>query len=175
MKAPEQEFESAVQAHYTALYRFAFSLTRNESDAADLTQSTFQALLKNLSQVRELAKVKSWLFTSLYRAFLQARRHEQRFPKVEVDETQVPAVAHSAGAGIDAASVAAALDKMEEPFRSTLILFYMEEHSYREIAEILEVPIGTVMSRLARGKALLQALLADRAPNIVPFPIRKAS
>jgi len=175
MKPEQAIFEDAVSAHYQSVYRFAFSLTRSEADACDLTQTAFERLLRNAAQVRDASKLKTWLFTTLYRAFLEQRRHETRFPKVAVDEATLPVVESGAGDSIDGASVSNALAEIEEPFRSTLILFYLQEHSYREIAEILNVPVGTVMSRLSRGKALLRALLANRTPNIVPLPLKAAS
>jgi RNA polymerase sigma-70 factor, ECF subfamily len=175
MNEAGNEFEMLVNAHYAPAYRFALSLTRNESDAADLTQTAFQRLLKKLGTLRDPGKAKTWLFTTVYRLFLEGARRAQRFPHTTVDEAEISAVDNAAPDRIDAESVMAALEQIEEPFRSTLVLFYLEDHSYREIAEILNVPVGTVMSRLSRGKTLLRALLADRSStNIIPLPIRRA-
>lgn len=82
------DFEQLVDAHYTALYRFAFSLAKNEMDAADLTQQTFYIWAEKGRELRDAAKAKAWLFTTIYREFLGRRRHETRFPKVAVDEAQ---------------------------------------------------------------------------------------
>lgn len=171
----EISYENAVQAHYESLYRFAVSLTNSESAASDLTQATFERLLRKSADVRDPAKLKSWLFTTLYRLFIEQKRSEKRHPHVDLDDAPVPHVESTAGEALDASTVMAALQQLEEPFRTPLALFYLDQHSYREIGEILGLPIGTVMSRLSRGKALLRALLTDRAPNIIPFPLRAAS
>lgn len=160
---PGLEFEQLVDAHYAALYRFAYSLAKNEMDAADLTQQTFYIWAEKGHDLRDAGKAKSWLFTTLYREFLGRRKHEIRFPKVALDEApeetiDVPVAAEK----IDAASALQALGRLDENYRAPLTLFYLKQFSYNEIAEVLNVPVGTVMSRLARGKAELRKALADQ-------------
>lgn len=156
------DFEQLVDTHYAALYRFAYSLARNETDAADLTQQTFYVWAQKGRELREAAKAKAWLFTTLYREFLGGRRHETRFPKVTLDQApEEPAEAPVAAEKIDAASALEALGKLHENYRAPLSLFYLKQFSYIEIAEVLNVPIGTVMSRLSRGKAQLRQVLSD--------------
>jgi RNA polymerase sigma-70 factor (ECF subfamily) len=150
------------------------TLTRSEPDACDLTQSAFEKLFAHAAKLRDASKVKSWLFTTLYRLFLEQKRHTTRFPHVELETASLPPVDSSAEEQIDSSIALAALQEVEEPFRAALALFYLEQHSYREIAEILDLPIGTVMSRLARGKALLRAALAAQTSNIVPLPLKAA-
>jgi RNA polymerase sigma-70 factor (ECF subfamily) len=174
MNRHDNTFEEAVSAHYDNVYRFALTLSRNETDACDLTQSAFERLLRKPEQLRDPARAKTWLFTTLYRLFLEKRRREDRFPHVAMDDVDLAAANTDAGTHLDAAAVTNALAQIEEPFRAVLVLFYLEEHSYREIAEVLEVPIGTVMSRLSRGKAMLRALLEDQV-KIVPLPLKAAS
>ncbi len=156
-----QEFEQIVNACYAPVYRFAFSLCKSPDDAADQTQEAFRKLAAKGSGLRELSKAKAWLFTTVYRAFLARHRHEVKFPEVEMTEgvPGLPAMEPEMMTQIDAATAIAALMKLEAIYRAPLTLFYLEEHSYQEIAKILELPIGTVMSRLARGKALLREQL----------------
>jgi RNA polymerase sigma-70 factor (ECF subfamily) len=161
-----QTFDEIVDVHYEALYRFALSLARSEADACDLVQQTFFRWATKGDQLRDISKVKSWLFTTLHREFLGRRRHEDKFPKVEislVEENELTAVSAPPEQQLDGATVMAALQCLEEAYRAPLALFYLEDHSYREISEILEVPIGTVMSRLSRGKALLRAAVLQKA------------
>src|SRR6266849_2440794 len=86
MRTPD--FQQLVDRQYAALYRFALSLSRSEADAADLTQQTFFLWASKGDQLRDRSKAKSWLFTTLYREFLGRRRHEIRFPKVELDDVR---------------------------------------------------------------------------------------
>ena len=153
-----------VHSYYESLYRFALSLTQREEDACDLTQETFYRWATKGAQLRDKSKVKSWLFTTLYREFLGSRRRQTRFPHFEIEavDRELPALQPRTVGVMDAATVVQALLQIEESYRAPLTLFYLEEHSYREIAEILEVPIGTVMSRLSRGKAQLRHVLADK-------------
>jgi RNA polymerase sigma factor (sigma-70 family) len=155
------DFEQIVDAHYAGLYRFALSLARNEPAAADLTQQTFYLWASRGHQLREAGKVKSWLFTTLYREFLGVHRRESRFPQADVEGemAELPAEGGSIADAIDGATVVAALQQVDEVYRAPLTLFYLEEFSYREIAAVLGVPAGTVMSRLSRGKAMLRKLL----------------
>jgi RNA polymerase sigma-70 factor (ECF subfamily) len=159
MSHDQPAFEEAVNAYYQPLYRFALGLSRREADAADLTQRAFERFAESAGTLRDKAKTKTWLFTTLYRDFLQQRRRATRFPESELDETFESTLVEfpQADVAADASAAVAALNDLEEPFRSTLMLFYLQEHSYREIAEILGVPIGTVMSRISRGKELLRS------------------
>jgi len=168
------DFEQLVDAHYAALYRFALSLARSEPAAADLTQQTFYLWASRGHQLRDSAKVKSWLFTTLYREFLSLHRRESRFPQATLDgdTADLPAESASIADSIDGAAVVAALRQIDEVYRAPLTLFYLEEFSYREIAAVLAIPAGTVMSRLSRGKALLRKLLTqecDATGKIVPI------
>ncbi len=158
MPLDETAFEEVVSAYYEPLYRFALGLSRSEADAADLTQRAFERFGEKAGTLRDKAKTKTWLFTTLYRDFLQQKRHDTRFPHGEWDETLDATIVELPRAELaaDANAAVAALNEMEEPFRSTLMLFYLQDHSYKEIAEILDVAIGTVMSRLARGKEMLR-------------------
>lgn len=170
-------FAQLVDAHYQSLYRFALSLARNSADAGDLVQQTFYIWATKGASLRETAKAKSWLFTTLYREFLRGRRRGGRETFIEdlpPGETDVAAEAIDQVAKLDGATVVAALQQVDEVFRAPLTLFYLEDLAYHEIAETLDVPIGTVMSRLPRGKAQLQAILArdDAGANtkVVSFP-----
>ena len=162
----ELSFEQLVERYYQPLYRFALGLSGRENDAWDLTQQTFYRWATKRHQLLDPSKAKSWLFTTLHREFLNSLRRQSRFPHLDIQTTQMelPPVPPAAEARTDGDIILEALARVEEPFRSPLVLFYLEDHSYKEIAEILGVPPGTVMSRISRGKALLRQLLADRPP-----------
>ena len=169
-----EAFTQLVDAHYTALYRFALSLTRSEPDACDLTQQTFYVWATKGQALRDLAKVKSWLFTTLYREFLRGRRRGERVTSLDAATEQgnePAAVEVDTVAAMDAGVVMTALQEVDEVFRAPLTLFYLQDLSYQEIAEALDVPIGTVMSRLSRGKSQLRSRLAAKssAGNVIPF------
>lgn len=161
----ELDFDVLVDSYYQPLYRFALSLSRREADAADLTQQTFYKWATKGNQLRDKSKVKTWLFTTLHREFLSSRRRSQRFPHYEVEEVahELPAVEPEIVNGLDGGSVLQALQEVEDMYRAPLTLFYLEQLSYKEIAELLEVPIGTVMSRLSRGKDQLKKQLVSQA------------
>ena len=157
------DFQELVDRQYAPLFRFALSLAKSEADAADLTQQTFFLWASKGNQLRDPSKAKSWLFTTMYREFLNRRRHEVRFPKVELDDVHEDEMAILPNMNaFDSPTVLQALGEVEEPFRAPLTLFYLEQFSYHEIADMLEVPIGTVMSRLSRGKALLRQRLLSK-------------
>ncbi|MEN9662670.1 MAG: hypothetical protein RL324_1619 [Verrucomicrobiota bacterium] len=158
-----EHFTQLVDAHYASLYRFALSLARNSADAGDLVQQTFFIWATKGHGLREAAKAKSWLFTTLYREFLRGRRRDARATSIEdlpQQASELAAEEVDRVAKLDSATVMVALQSVDEIFRAPLTLFYLEDLSYQEIAAALEVPIGTVMSRLSRGKAQLRAALA---------------
>jgi RNA polymerase sigma-70 factor (ECF subfamily) len=167
--ASNADFESLVQRFYRPLYQFAFSLTRAEADACDLTQQTFTIWAAKGHQLRDASKVKTWLFTTLHREFLDSRRRQTRFPHYDLEaaEPELPVVSPTAISGLDVAHVLGALGRVDEIFQAPVALFYLQDFSYNEIAETLGVPLGTVKSRLARGIGQLQQLLArDIAANL---------
>jgi RNA polymerase sigma-70 factor (ECF subfamily) len=173
-------FEAIVSEQYEPLFKFALSLTRAESDAEDLTQQTFYTWATKGHQLRDTTKAKTWLFTTMHRAFLQMRRRQTRFPHEELDEVaaQLPVVSPALGDHVDSSLVLSALAKVDELFQPAVALFYLEDYSYNEIAGILEVPIGTVKSRLARGLAQLREILlsvsvenrTELTANSLPVP-----
>lgn len=160
-------FESLVKQYYEPLYRFAFSLARTEADACDLTQQTFYVWATKGHQLRDQNSAKTWLFTTLHRVFLQSRRRETRFPHEPLNETddQLPLTYPVMASELDWEQVLEALGRVEENYQAAVALFYLQECSYGEIAEILEVPIGTVKSRLARGLGQLKKMLIQTSPS----------
>jgi RNA polymerase sigma-70 factor, ECF subfamily len=164
-----------IDAFYEPLYRFALSLAKCEASACDLTQETFYRWAAKGHTLRDSSKAKSWLFTTLYREFLQTKRRAQRWPEESYDESLHASSAEEPESlpTEDAQAVHAALFKVDEIYRIPLTLFYLEELSYKEIAEVLAVPAGTVMSRLSRGKQQLRHHLLHPAPiaAVIPFPV----
>jgi len=163
-------FEAIVNEHYEALYRFALSLTRSESDAQDLTQHTFHVWATKGHQLRDLSRVKSWLYTTLHRAFLQWRRRQARFPHQDLDEVieQLSTVSPTLSDQVDSLQVLPALAKVDEVYQAAVALFYLEDYAYKDIAVILDVPVGTVKSRIARGITQLREILLPDARILPP-------
>ena len=157
------EFEGVVTRFYEPLYQFAFSLTRTEADACDLTQQTFYVWATKGHQLRDGSKVKTWLFTTLHRTFLESRRRQTRFPHQELNDVVIESLSISPAlvSQLDSAHVLQALSRVDDLYQAPVALFYREDCSYKEIAEILNLPLGTVKSRMARGIAQLQKMLAS--------------
>jgi RNA polymerase sigma-70 factor, ECF subfamily len=176
MNVDEFDYEQVVALYHEDLYRFAFSLAGNPDDAGELTQETYVRLLSQGWQLRDRTRVKPWLFTTLYRIFLGWKRRETRFPHVEVlsVEHELPPLTPETADGMDGEMAMDAVMDLEEHFRVPLVLYYLQCLTYREIAEALDVPIGTVMSRLSRGKDILRQRLMVRKSkqaqptNIIP-------
>lgn len=160
------DFEKLVADYYAPLYQFAFSLTRDEADACDLVQQTYCIWAGKGHQLHEVSKVKTWLFTTLHREFLGARRKQGRFPHVQLDSAaaELPVVPPASVNRLDTAPLLRALAQLDEVFQAPVALFYLQDCSYNEIADILEVPLGTVKSRLTRGLGRLHDLLTGETP-----------
>ena len=167
---PGPDFETVAADYYRPLYRFAFSLTCSETEACDLTQQAFYLWATQSRQLRDASKAKLWLLTTLHHAFQGRRGAQARFADTELREREVelPVVSPETARQVDARQAVEALGRMEERYRAPVALFYLEDCSWQEMAEILEEPIGSVKSRLARGLAQFQEILSGSAAGNNP-------
>ena len=150
-----QTVQRLVDEHYVALYRYAYRLSGSAADAEDLTQEAFCTAQLNFRQLRDPNRAKPWLFAILRRSFLKRLRDEKTC--VSLDGLgDLPEPLPEALPEIDPEQLQQALNDLPEDFRNPIILYYFEDFSYREIAEQMDLPIGTVMSRLARAKGYLR-------------------
>jgi RNA polymerase sigma-70 factor, ECF subfamily len=154
-----RRIQELVDAHYQALYRYAYRLSGSAADADDLTQETFCKAQMQLHQLRNPERAKPWLFTILRNGYLHRIRNEKSRHGVSLETIADPPAPEPTPAEVGTDELQQALNELPEPFRTPVILFYFEEFSYRDIAEQLDVPIGTVMSRLARAKSHLRLRL----------------
>ena len=154
----------AALAHIDSLYGAALRLSRNPADAEDLVQETYVKAFRFSEQLVPGTNLKAWLHTILHNTFLNMRRHAKRDP-VDVDSDQVEQAPARPADGLTpedilmrgslGADLQAAVDTLPDAFRQAVWLRDVEEFSYKEIADILDVAAGTVMSRISRGRRLL--------------------
>jgi len=173
-----REFEELALPHLDSLYGTALRLTHNEKDAEDLVQDTILRAFRFFHRFERGTNVKAWLFKILTNTFANKYRKRQR-ERTILDEVQTQAEVADAGLPDPEAALAArlvsdqvkeALESVPEEFRLAVILADLEDFSYREIAEIVDCPIGTVMSRIYRGRRILQRKLLAyaREAGVVP-------
>jgi RNA polymerase sigma-70 factor (ECF subfamily) len=169
-----EDFEKLVLEHIDMLHAVALRLTRNMADAEDLTQNTLVKALRFHDKFREGTYIKAWLLTILRNTFINEYRRKARRPAmVELTGTEAAeeigpetAIVPEAARGrredlmelLDD-EVKAAIESLPEDFRGAVIMADLEDMSYKEIAEIMDCPLGTVMSRLYRGRKLLRDIL----------------
>jgi RNA polymerase sigma-70 factor (ECF subfamily) len=162
-----------VTEHHQAVYGYAFRLTGSAPDAEDLTQHVFLVAHQKLAQLQSRDSARSWLFAILRNAFLKSYRKRRPAPagNLDLNIEDVPDELPDDG-GVDQERLQSALDDLPDKFRIVLIMFYFQDCSYREIADQLDIPMGTVMSRLARAKGYLRTRLfeADDAGAPAPHP-----
>ena len=158
-----------VAEYHQAVYAYAYRLSRSASDAEDLTQQAFLVAQEKLGQLRNPESARSWLFTILRNRFLKERQQTRPVPvtDLQLDVDMLPDEVPQAQ-DIDREQLQAALDGLPEPFRVVVLMYYFEDLAYREIAAKLDVPIGTVMSRLARAKRHLRSKLFVAEEKSVP-------
>jgi RNA polymerase sigma-70 factor (ECF subfamily) len=140
-------------------------MTRNAYDAEDLVQETYLRAYRSFDRYTPGTNIRAWLYTILHRVRTDAVRRLARRPEaVELleDTLATPPAQDDLASGRE--DVALALARLPEPFRVAVLLRDIEEFSYEEISQILEVPIGTVMSRIYRGRALLRQALGGSKP-----------
>lgn len=155
---PMHELDEALRELIPRLRRFAVSLTRNASSADDLVQSTLERAITRWADKRSDGDLRAWLFSILYRQFLDAHRRSRRYARMLEffsgrDDAQ-PSVERT----VIAQSTLQAFDRLNTEQRALLLWVSVEGLSYKEVADILEVPIGTVMSRLSRARQALRQL-----------------
>ena len=164
----QRTVEQLVEEHYAALFRYAYRLTGVAADAEDLTQETFGKALARLPQLREPERAKAWLFRILRNLYLHKVRDQKRHRAVPLDAVgDLPGRSDEEMPEIDPARLQQALNDLDETFRTPIILYYFEEFSYRDIADQMDLPIGTVMSRLNRAKAYLRSRLCPEGTEVV--------
>ena len=185
-RTPEKFWELA-DVHMNFLYNMALRYAGNRYDAKDLVQETFYVGLKKFYQLREERKFKSWLFAILRNTYLKNRRQEGKFLKSEYEDgTDYIRLLENAAEHIDvetayeqkikSAQIQELLNELPEKQKSPLLLYYISGMTYHEISETLEVPMGTVMSRLSRGKQILKKKVLrhymrnNESARIVQFP-----
>jgi RNA polymerase sigma-70 factor (ECF subfamily) len=173
----EEDFQNEAMPHLDALYRYALRLTRNEKDAEDLLQDTFLRAFRFWGNYQKGTNCKAWLFRIMKNLFLNKVDKRKRSPEpTSLDDTEEWYLySQLKEAGPDAVredpaaifelkdwteQIQQAIDRLPDEFREPLVLFDGEGLSYQEIADLLEVPIGTVRSRLNRARKKLQRELA---------------
>lgn len=154
---------AVIDEHYALVYRYAYRLTGAQAEAEDLTQQAFLTARTHFDQLRNVAAAKGWLCAIVRNLYLRGRQQQRRW-QPWCDEFQ-PITTPEPSFEIDPEELQAALAQLPEEFRTPLVLFYFREFTYKEIATQLQVPLGTVMSRLSRAKAQLRTLLAAESPS----------
>ena len=180
--APEvrAELEAEALSHIDALYRTALRMTRNPADAEDLVQEAYLRAFRSLHQFRPGTNLRAWIFRIMTNAYINEYRKRSRRPTSSslddleefylydhlIDSGVQPTSERPEDIVLDrltASDVIDALDGLSDDFREVVLLADVEGFSYREIAEIMDIPVGTVMSRLYRARQRLQKSLYDFA------------
>lgn len=164
-----EEFETAAVPHFSELYRMASRVVGNRSDAGDIVQETFLQAWKCFDRFETGTNCRAWLYKILFNVIRQNRRKAWRYNLRFVHDDDERTIEETLGyepligEHLDEKRVNAAFEKLPEAYREVVLLVDVHELAYREAAEALDVPIGTVMSRLSRGRAQLRMELADLA------------
>ena len=157
-------FESDLAALLPRLRRFAHALSRNSADADDLTQATAERALRNRAQWEPGTRLDSWLYRIMRNLWIDTVRARGRRDKVEAPAELAERLGEDSAieASIDLKRVMAAMQRLPEEQREVVALILVEGFGYREAAELLELPIGTVSSRLVRGRTALLAMVGEQ-------------
>lgn len=162
--------DSEIRQVMPHLQRFALWLTRNPHSAEDLVQSCLTKALTRKRQKGDERSLRAWLFTILYRHFIDGERRQKRYRKLLSFFTGEEELAHSAESTMIADDTLAQFAALPTDYRVILLLISVEGMSYKEAAETLDIPPGTVMSRLSRARKLLHEKLEGKA---TPLPLRR--
>lgn len=179
---PHAAFSAVALTAIDDVYRFARSLTRDEVDAEDVVQETYLRAFRSWHTFETGTDVRRWLFTIARNVFLRSKEKGRREVTLDDDGAEIVDAAQAREAwsrdGLDAIleradlgpAISAALAQLPEQYRAVVVLVDLEDQSYESTAELLEIPIGTVRSRLFRGRKLLQEMLAQHAVDAGLIP-----
>jgi RNA polymerase sigma-70 factor (ECF subfamily) len=161
-------FEALALPYLDFIYRSAYRLCGNPADAEDLAQETFEIAFEKFSQLKDGNKCKSWLFVILRNLYLREVGKYKKYQFIDFDNLsyRMQNIKQSKQDQIRTVmdgELQEALNKLDEKYKTPLILSYIGDFSYQEIAEMLKIPMGTVMSRIARGKMFLKKELTQMA------------
>lgn len=167
MRVDDKTFDGWVREHHRLLFGLAYWWTGSRSDAEELTQEAFFQAYRSRNTLQDAKAAKAWLAGILRHTFLhmlRKQRNSHEAPLEDVD--QLPATDRSLNP--DVLALHKAIQQLDERYQLPVVLFYFQELSYKEIADALDLPMGTVMSRLSRGRQLLHATLqSSQRPSLV--------
>lgn len=187
LKNKPDRFWELAEEHVKFIYNVALRYAGNPYDAEDLVQETYFLAFKKFDQLRDDRKLKSWLFTILRNTYLKTRRQNGPRKITEYDDSidyistlenaveQIDVVT-AYEQKIESDQIQQLLANLPDKYKAPLLLYYLSEMSYQEISETLELPMGTVMSRLSRGKQVLKKkilriqMLVSRSSKVIQFP-----
>jgi len=180
--ASAKVYTQLVQDYYAALYRFAYRLSSSENDACDLVQETYRVAFESIHQLQKWESARSWLFKILLNEYRQQWRRKASLqycpPEMLYDqasgELELSDGLDESDSELEAINprlLQEAIDSLPEEFRTPLLLHYMEGFKYREIAELLGVPIGTVMSRINRAKEHMRRFFRAKGTKGLNVPM----
>jgi RNA polymerase sigma-70 factor, ECF subfamily len=159
-------FEARILALLPQLRRYSRSLTRSDTEGEDLLQDCVEKALVSRSQWRGTS-FKAWAYRIMTNLHLNARRSRTRHPSVTLDENEIEDTAMTAGDPLESRRLAQSLAGLPAEFRAVLMLVVVEGYAYQEVADMLDIPVGTVMSRLSRARHALREKM--REENVIPL------
>ena len=153
------DIEQSVEQHIPRLRRYARALTGDRAAADDLVQDTLERALSRFHLWRRGSDLRAWLFTIMHNIFVNQARSRMRYPHDALDESAAEALHYREPDWTDLRDIGGALERLPVEQRTVVLLVGLEQFTYEEAARVLQVPIGTVMSRLSRGRERMRALL----------------